>query len=113
MATTVTSIAFVGNTNNILLTGLQDATDGAYLNGALVTVTIIDVKKHPVSGATFPLAMNYVTGSNGNYLATLVHELALLPNQHYKAIIDADGNISGSDRWGHWEFPFTAQVRTG
>ena len=104
--------AFVANTNNLLLTGLQSASNGAYLDNAVVTVTIVDAKKNPVSGASFPLTMNYIPGTNGNYSATLIHTLQLLPKHPYTAIINADGNISGSDHWGHWEFPFTAVTRT-
>ena len=108
----MTIFAYVANTNNVLLNGLQSELDSVYLNAATVTVTIVDAKKIPVTGATFPLSMNYVSGSNGNYVATLTHTLAILNGRPYTAIIDANGNISGTEHIGHWEFPFTAQTRT-
>jgi len=100
--------AFVGNTNVLELTGLQNALTAAYINDATVTVTVKDAAGTAVSGETWPLAMSYVAASNGDYRAVLVNGLALLAGRKYVAHIDADG---GADLDGNWQLPFWPQTR--
>jgi hypothetical protein len=110
---TTPTIAYVANTNNLELTGLKSELEGNYLNDATVTVTLKDAAGAEVTGGDgWPETMTYIEGSNGNYVIGLTHALVLLPGKKYTAIIDADGGSSGHERWGHWEFQFTAQTRT-
>lgn len=101
--------AFVANTNLLELIGLTSAIEDEFINDATVTVTIKDGVGNNVTGATWPLAMDYVTASDGNYRTILTHELAFAHNAKYVAAIDADG---GTNRIGHWEFPFRPATRT-
>ena len=104
-------VAFVLNTNILELQGLQDALTDAYINNATVSVTTIEdedgVAVFPLSGS--PITMDYVTGSNGNYRAVLASTLPFTAGVCYTAHIDAD---AGTDRIGHWEFPFVPLMRT-
>lgn len=106
-------IAYVANTNNLKLSGLKSELEGSYLNGAAVTVTVKDADGNPLTGETWPLTMNYVSNSNGDYVADLVAELNLVAGQHYTAFIDADGSTDSPavERKGHWEIALTAKTR--
>jgi hypothetical protein len=105
------SIAFVGNTNDLLLTGLKSEIEDTFLADAVITVTIKDINGVAVVGETWPKPMTYIPGSDGNYVAGLSHLLAFTDSNKYTAFIDADATDTGAERIGHWEFPFTAKVR--
>lgn len=100
--------AFVANTNVLELTGLKEETTEAFINNAVVTVTIKDTEGTDVVGATWPLTMDYVATSDGDYRAYVSEALTLIANTKYIAYIDADG---GANRFGHFEFHFKALVR--
>lgn len=101
--------AFVANTNVLELIGLKDEVAEAFINDATVTVTIKDIlEDEEVEGETWPLAMVYVTASDGDYRAILSDELSLVAKRKYLAYIDADG---GADLIGHWEFHFSPKTR--
>lgn len=104
----MTAIAYVANTNLLLLTGLQNEVDETYITNATVTVTVKDSAGATVVG---PLTMIYVALSNGDYSVALTHTLPFLNKKNYVAVIDANGG-SNPELWGHWEFPFTAETRT-
>jgi len=101
-------VAFVANTNLIELIGLKDAIQDTFINDAAVTVSIRQLNGKPVAGSSWPLTVDYVTGSDGDYRVVLTHSLNLIDNKHYKAII---GVNAGSERIGRWEFPFKAEIR--
>lgn len=105
------TIAYVGNTNNLELTGLKDDITNAYINDATVTVTVKDSGGLELPGIAWPLTMDYVPASNGNYRTYLTHTLGLLSGKKYTAFVDADGSDSSTERFGHWEFTFTANKR--
>jgi hypothetical protein len=109
---TAPAIAFIENTNNLELNGLQSELEGTFLDSATVQVVVNDSTGHPVAGEFWPVTMTYVPLSKGNYVAGLSHTIAFLPNQRYTAIIDADGSDGHTERVGHWEFVFTAKTRT-
>lgn len=100
--------AFVANTNMLELLGLRSEVEATYINNATVTVTIKDAAGSPISGETWPLALDYVTASDGDYLAILSHTLPLVANHWYTAVIDANG---GAGRIGRWEYRFRPGVR--
>jgi hypothetical protein len=112
MATTAAAIAFIENTNNLLLSGLQSELEGTFLDNATVQVVVNGTNGQPVDGENWPVTMTYIPASQGNYVAGLSHTIAFAPNQKYTAVIDADGSDGHTERFGHWEFPFTAKTRT-
>ena len=106
------TIAYVANTNTLQLLGLKNGLTSAYLDNATVTVTVNDSRGAPVTGESWPQTMSYVPASSGNYEIALGHVLDLVNRKKYVAIIDADGSDSDGEKWGHWEFHFTAETRT-
>jgi hypothetical protein len=106
------AFAFIGNTNDLLLTGLKSEVEGIFLDDAVITVTVKDPLGVPVIGETWPKPMTYIAGSEGSYVAGLSHLLVFTDSTKYTAFIDADASDQTAVRVGHWEFPFTAQTRT-
>lgn len=104
--------AFVGNTNVLRLNALRDELTEAFINDATVTVTVkTDVDGAPgvnVVGETWPLTMDYFSGSDGIYEAFLDSDLAFVAGSNYWAVIEVD---AGVNRVGHWEFRFKPTIR--
>lgn len=92
-------IIYKGSDNVIKVTGLYDPVAAAYKNAATVQVTLTDKAGTQVSGETWPLAMDYVSASNGNYTATLKDTLTLVANQRYTATITADAGTDLKKAW--------------
>jgi hypothetical protein len=100
---------FVANTNLLELTGLKDDVAGTFINDAAVTATVVDEDGQEVAGMVWPVTLDYVGASNGDYRAVLSDGLSLVPYKRHVARIDAD---AGPDRVGHWEFDFLPQTRS-
>ena len=93
-------VTYVANDNVLTLEGLQNAVTDAYINDATVTVTLYEADHSTeVTGETWPLTMDYVSGSDGNYRATLADTLSLSANDRYYADVSADG---GTGLKGFW-----------
>ena len=99
---------YVGNTNLLEIFRLKSALDNSHIYDATVTVTIKDEAGTEVSGQTWPTAVDFVSGSEGDYYCILSEDLELTAGQPYIAHIDADGGIN---RFGHWEVSFTPIIR--
>ena len=104
----MSDIIYIENDNLIALQGLQKAQDQSYLNAATVELTVEDDAGSPVSGQTWPVAMGYVAGSNGDYEAVLDAGAGLEKNKRYFAVITADG---GPGLQAKWRSPLRAKVR--
>jgi hypothetical protein len=104
-----TQIAYVANTNNLVLTGLKSDIEDAFLNSAVVTATVKDSTNAVVVG---PVTMDYVAASDGEYIASLSASIEFTAGARYTAFIDADGSDTNNERIGHWEIAFTAKTRT-
>ena len=85
--------AYLNSDNVITLNGLIDAVDSSYQNTATVQVTLTDYNGNEVTGETWPLTMNYVSASNGDYRATLVDTLNVSEGS-YTATITADAGVN-------------------
>ena len=101
--------AFVQNTNVLDLIGLKNEIAGTFINNATVTVTIKDALGVNVSGGSWPLTMNYLATSNGNYRAFISETLPFVDKTKYIAYIDANG---GANLVGHWELTFKPTARS-
>lgn len=73
----------VGNSSVIEVQGLQNSVDETYQNSATVTCTLTDLAGASLAGETWPKTMVYVAASNGNYRATLSHEIAMVVGSSY------------------------------
>lgn len=80
-------VLYIDNTNTITLTGLLNSVTGSYVNDATVTVTVNDSSGSSVSGETWPVTMDYVADSNGNYQASLDYGLSLTEWDKYTAVV--------------------------
>ena len=99
---------YMGNTSIIELSELKDSLTVVYLNSATVIVTLLDDYGEEVGGQVWPLAMDYVTDSDGTYRATLSSGLDLVANKKYKAVMQATfaGNTA------QWRCNVFSKVRT-
>jgi len=101
--------AFVANTNVLDLIGLKNEIAGTFINSVAVTVTIKDADGVNVPGQAWPLTMNYLAASNGNYRAFISEALPFVSKAKYIAYIDANG---GANLVGHWELIFKPIARS-
>lgn len=99
---------YVGNDMLLEVADLKDDVTGEHLNAATVTVTLKDSAGVNVTGETWPLALAYVTSSNGVYRATLKDTLSLTANARYVATVIAD---AGSGKRAQWELDVVARTR--
>lgn len=99
---------YVGNDMLLEVAGLRDDVTGDYLNAATVTVTLKTSAGVNVSGQAWPLALAYVTGSNGVYRATLIDTLSLTANSRYVATVIAD---AGDGKRAQWDLDFVCRMR--
>ena len=102
------SVIFIDNDNLIELIGLKDIALNAFINNATVQITLTDTAGVEVSGQSWPVTMNYVAASDGDYRATLEDVLVLISGRKYTAVITAD---AGSDLLGKWTVKPIAKIR--
>jgi hypothetical protein len=93
------AIIYITNDNVIELDELKNVVDGIYQNSATVIVTLTDADGAEVAGETWPLAMSYVSGSNGTYRANLADTLTLTNGGRYDATVTADAGANGLATW--------------
>lgn len=106
------SAIFVANTNVLDVEILTSAIEDTFINDADMEVTIKDARGVAVDAdpenSIWPLAMDYVTASDGWYRAIIPHDLPFVADVQYFAHIEAD---AGTERVAHWEFPFIPKTR--
>lgn len=89
---------YVGSTNLIELTGLQDTTDNSYPATATVVCDLFDAAGVLVAGAS-AVAMPFVAGTSGassKYRGVIPAAVALVVAAYYTARVtatDAGGNV--------------------
>ena len=67
-------------------------------DGATVSVTLIDaLTEDNVVGETWPLALNYIAGSRGDFIGVLRDGITVAPGQGLVARVIAD---NGTDQYG-------------
>lgn len=98
---------YISNDNRIKYIGLKDA-DGNYQNAATVEVTLNDSNGNALSGQTWPLALSYVAGSNGDYQEVLQDTISgLKDGDQLTAVID----ITSAGLTANYQLPVTAEIR--
>jgi hypothetical protein len=106
---TATHYIFIDNTSSVQLSALKSAITGEYVNDAVVTMTLKDGDGNAVAGESWPIALQYVMDSNGNYIGAFSHEVAVADGESYVAEVDAvltDGSRAS------WDEPVMALTRT-
>ena len=71
-----------------------------YVNDATVTATITNLNDENVEGQSWPVALGYVSGSNGIYKETITPVSGIEEGAKYKVKFDATGT---GGIIGHWE----------
>lgn len=98
---------FIDNDMRLTLDELRDP-DGAYINTATVTVTLLDFSGEEVDGETWPVSLDYVADSDGKYQGILDDAIELENGEIYTLAVDA---VDGDSK-GHWELAVKATTRT-
>lgn len=101
-------ILFVGNDTVLEVDVLKNELTGAYMNSATVTVSLADESGNAVVGESWPKTLNYVSGSDGTYRATLAYGMVLVVGRKYNAQVVAD---AGSGLRAAWTIPCVARER--
>lgn len=96
-------IIYQNNTQDIDLFGLMD-TNGNFMNAAVITAVILDGNRDVVLSA---IQMNYVLGSNGNYVGIVPASFAPAIGTEYVLVLDGDQAASHL----HIEIPVEVRVR--
>ena len=103
-------ILFKDNDMVLEVSGLQNKITGAYLNAAAVAVSLANAAGVAVTGETWPLALVYVTSSDGVYRATLEESLGIDKDAEYIATVTAD---AGADLKATWVLDCIGALRDG
>lgn len=102
-------VLFFKNSNILRVTGLKDGLTGAFLNAATVTATVTTLGGAELLGGTWPVTLDYVPASDGDYEVALLSTLNVEVKQRYIAEISA----AQSGKTAFWSFGFTVVNRTG
>lgn len=98
---------YIDNDMRLTLDELRDP-DGAYINTATVTVTLLDSAGEEVAGETWPISLSYVAESDGKYQGILDDAIELQNGENYTLAVDV---VDGESK-GHWELAVKAVTRT-
>jgi len=101
-------VLLISNDHILELDSLKNELTGLDLNGATVTVTLVDAEGAQVGGEVWPKTMAYVAETDGVYRCTLPYTLALTPAARYVARITAN---AGNGLRAHWELECVARTR--
>lgn len=92
---------YVGNDMLLTVSGLKAQTTGNWINNATVTCTLLDAAGDQIPGATWPLTLSYVAGTNGNYRVVLPDTLSLVAGEALRCHVTAD---AGDGLKGFWPY---------
>ena len=87
---------FIENDNLLELNGLMSSTTSTYQNSGMgVVATLYTLTGSEVAGQSWPVAMSYVSSSDGDYRCTLSNSLQVSRETDYKATITAVASSTG------------------
>lgn len=103
-------VLLIGNDQTIEVIGLKDEVSGDFINGLIdaVTAHIKNRDGSSVGGETWPVTLDYITDSDGNYRGNLDDAMELVNNRKYVIEIRVD---AGAGLKAFWRFMRTAQYR--
>lgn len=103
-------VLLISNDQTVKLLGLKDQISGDYINGLVDAVTAHLKTKDgsSVAGETWPITLDYIAGSDGEYQANFDDAIELQNNRSYvvEIAVDAGGGLKA-----FWRFVRTAQYR--
>lgn len=87
---------YVDTDNNVSLTGLNND-DGSYVNNATVRATVYEANgSTEVSGQSWPVTLNYQSGTDGNYSGVIDDAASLVDGAYYWVEITAEHGATKS-----------------
>ena len=98
----------IGNDVILKVSGLYDPITAQYFNGATVNVTVKDLSGTSVAGQTWPLALQYIAASDGEYEGVLEDGLVLRDRAYYEIHVATD---VGADLVALWRERLQARYR--
>lgn len=104
----MSQILFVGNSNDIEISGLRNEATGSIVTGATITARVLDSSGDPIDGQEWPLALPAVSGEPGTYRGQVSHAAELVARGRYTIQID----ISGGGMVAALRVPAVALTRT-
>src|SRR5262245_59463288 len=84
----MSDLIYIENTNVIELNGLHNEITGSYQNAATVEARI-QYCGEDVEGQSWPVTLDYITDSNGDYRGLLDAALELRDGRQYTAVVVA------------------------
>jgi hypothetical protein len=99
---------YIGNSMLLTATGVHFENEVDFLNDATVEATVKNLDGTEISGQTWPLILDYIAASNGNYSGILSNELSLTEKKAYNVFLTIikDANV------GYWKETVKAAYRT-
>lgn len=92
-------VVYLETSELIEVRGLMDEVTAAYVSNATVLLTFVDSSGAEVSGETWPLTMDYVSGSDGDYQATVSENADFVEGGNYFArIVATSGGVKMTKR---------------
>lgn len=101
-------VLLVGNDQTIRVSGVQDEVSGDYLNDITVQVWIKERDGTDVAGETWPITLDYIADSNGDYIGNIEDGVELVAGRRY--IVEIRSEAPG-DLVGFWHFTRAAKWR--
>lgn len=101
-------VLLIRNDQTVKVLGLQDEISGDYINNATVTARIKDKQGRDVAGETWPITLQYIAASDGNYHGNFDDGIELIVGKIYIVEIAAD---AGGGLKAFWRFFRTAKYR--
>jgi len=104
---------FIDNDNLLVLDGLWDGIDKTAADRWLtdgevaVTVRVLDRNENELVGATWPIAFEFETGSNGRWRATIPAAVKIREGRPYVLDVAVTGDVEARAR-----IPAIGRVRT-
>lgn len=99
---------YIGSDNVILIDGLKNSRTGAFVNDAVVGVTLKDHNGTELTGDTWPSVGSYQTGSDGDYQIPIAAAVSVSVGQVVEAVVTA---VSGGLTLT-WNLRLKANLRT-
>lgn len=101
-------VLLIGNDQTVTVLGLKDEISGDFLNATIVTAHIKTKDGKSVAGENWPITLEYITDSNGDYQGNFDDAIELVNNRNYIVEIAAD---AGGGLKAFWHFMRMAQYR--
>lgn len=101
-------ILYIANDHVLKLLGLTDGKTGLPINNATVEATIVNHDNQPVAGITWPVELDYVVDSDGDYEGELDEEFQVSVTGIYYLRVEAE---TPPDIKGRWRVPLTVKER--